>query len=78
MSQDVCGRAGVGAIVLRVGVQDVQGNEAEVVGGTEAVALRDGFAIAGPFNLIRGFFRYYKCYDDSNILICIRIIPGMK
>jgi hypothetical protein len=43
--------AAVGATVLGVGVQDVQGHEAKVVGSSEPMALRNWLAIAEPLNL---------------------------
>ena len=51
LAQLVPGPAGVGAIVLGVGVENVESNKSKIVRCSETMALRDGFAIAKPFNL---------------------------
>ena len=52
LSEHVDSVAGVGAAVLGVGIQDVQGDEAEIVGGSETMSLWNRLSIAKPLNLI--------------------------
>jgi hypothetical protein len=49
-TEHVLGHAGVGAAVLRVGIQDVKGDKAEVVGGAESMSLGHGLAVEQPFH----------------------------
>ena len=44
--------ASVGTTVLRIGIENVQGNKTKVIGRAEAMSLRYGLAIAEPLNLV--------------------------
>ncbi len=53
-AQHVYSVAGVGAAVLGVSIQNVQGDESKVISSPEAMALRNRLAIAEPLNLSKG------------------------
>jgi hypothetical protein len=50
-TEHVLRHAGVRAAVFGIGIQDVQGDKPEVVGGAEAMALGHGLAVEQPFHL---------------------------